>query len=65
MRRLSGWLKQILRLRKRVVQHDNLPFSAEEFARLISSGKSEDMKVLAQGLSRSTLPRGERERARL
>jgi hypothetical protein len=65
MRRLSGWLKQIFRPRGRVVKHDNLPFSAEEFARLISSGKSEDMKVLAQGLSRSTLLRDERERARL
>jgi hypothetical protein len=65
MRRLSGWLKQIFRLRVRVVQHDNLPYSAEEFARLISSGRSEDMKVLAQALSRSTLQRDERERARL
>jgi hypothetical protein len=28
-----------------------LPFSAEEFARLVLSGKSEDMKQLADGLS--------------
>jgi len=32
-----------------------LPFTAEEFGRLISSGKSEDMKRLAEALSRGAV----------
>jgi len=34
---------------------DGLPFSAEEFARLISSGTSEDMRALAEGLSSASI----------
>ena len=36
-------------------QDNGLPFSAEEFARLISSGRSEDMKALAEGLSSASI----------
>jgi hypothetical protein len=51
MRRLALWLKHFFGKPSRHSQENGLPFSAEEFARLISSGKSEDMKTLAQGLS--------------
>jgi hypothetical protein len=52
MRRLTALLRGFFRPRKRYVSDDPaLPFTAEEFARLVSSGRSEDMKRLAEGLS--------------
>jgi hypothetical protein len=42
----------------RHLEGDGLPFTAEEFARLISSGKSEDMKTLADGLSCAAISEG-------
>ena len=51
MRRLTLWLRHFFGKPVRHSQDDVLPFSAEEFARLISSGKSEDMRTLAEGLS--------------
>lgn len=65
MRRLSLWLKQVFRGRARHARQDNLPFTAKEFGRLILSGKSEDMKILARGFSRATLSRNAKERAPL
>jgi hypothetical protein len=51
MRRLTLWLRHFFGKPVRHSLGNDLPFSAEEFARLISSGKSEDMKTLADGLS--------------
>ena len=51
MRRLALWLRHFFGRPVRHSQGDNVPFTPEEFARLISSGKSEDMKILAEGLS--------------
>jgi hypothetical protein len=51
MRRLALWLRHFFGKPVRHSQGDNLPFSSDEFARLISSGKPEDMKTLAKGLS--------------
>ncbi len=53
MRRLTALLRRLFRPRPRYVLDDDkaLPFAAEELARLIRSGKSEDMKRLADGLS--------------
>jgi hypothetical protein len=51
MRRLALWLRHFFGRPIRHSQGDNLPFTPEEFARLISSGKPEDMKILAEGLS--------------
>jgi hypothetical protein len=51
MRRLALWLRHFFGRPIRHSRDDGLPFTAEEFARLISSGKSEDMRTLAEGLS--------------
>ncbi len=53
MRRLTALLRRWFRHRPRFTSDDDeaLPFTADEFARLIRSGKSEDMRRLAEGLS--------------
>jgi hypothetical protein len=58
MRRLALWLRHFFGKPTRHPHNDDLPFTAEEFARLISSGKSEDMKILAEGLSCAAISRG-------
>jgi hypothetical protein len=58
MRRLALWLRHFFGRPIRHSRDDDLPFSAEEFARLISSGKSEDMKTLAEGLSCAAISQG-------
>jgi len=58
MRRLADLIRLIFGLRKRhpVDDDPNLPFTSEEFARLIRSGQREDMKRLANSLAcRKTL----------
>jgi hypothetical protein len=55
MHRLSGWFRLFLGSRFRRAVVTPLPLSTEEFARLISSGRSEDMKLLAKALSRNAL----------
>ena len=40
-----------------------LPFTSEELARLIRSGKHEDMKALANGLTHKSIPGRPRHRA--
>lgn len=55
MRRLALWLRHFFGKPIRHSESDDLPFSAEEFARLISSGKSEDLKTLAEGLSSAAI----------
>ncbi|MEH2513980.1 hypothetical protein V1291_005334 [Nitrobacteraceae bacterium AZCC 1564] len=52
MKRLARWFRTFFRRRQRPVSDDDLPFTTEEFARLIASGRSEDMQILARGLSR-------------
>lgn len=51
MMRLALWLRHFFGKPITQPRNHGLPFTSEEFARLISSGKSEDMKKLAQGLS--------------
>jgi hypothetical protein len=52
MRRLVWWFKAFFGFGDARPVAENLPFTTEEFARLIASGKPEDMKMLARGLSR-------------
>jgi hypothetical protein len=58
MGRLALWLRHFFGKPVRHPQGNDLPFTAEEFARLISSGKSEDMKILAEGLSCAAISDG-------
>jgi hypothetical protein len=58
MRRLTGWFRRFFGSGIQEPRDGTLPFTAEEFARLISSGKSEDMKRLAERLSRSAVHAG-------
>ncbi len=53
MRRFTALLRRFFkpRLRLAAERDPDLPFTAEEFARLIRSGKREDMRILAKGLS--------------
>jgi hypothetical protein len=52
MRRLRRWFRAFFGFAAKHPVTETLPFTTEEFARLIASGKSEDMKMLARGLSR-------------
>jgi hypothetical protein len=45
------------------VGDENLPFTAEEFARLIGSGRSGDMRILARGLAQKSTRRASSENA--
>jgi hypothetical protein len=58
MRRLASLVQWFFRPRLRYPVDDDpsLPFTPEEFCRLIRSGKREDMKRLAEGLSCRTIP---------
>jgi hypothetical protein len=56
MRRLTAWFKRLFVRSKREIGDESLPFTAEEFARLLSSGRPEDMKLLANRLSQDALP---------
>ena len=53
MRRLASLVRWLLgpRVRYPVDDDPSLPFTSEEFGRLISSGKRDDMKRLAEGLA--------------
>jgi hypothetical protein len=55
MSRLALWLRRFFGRPIRHSQSDSLPFTPEEFARLITSGKPENMKILAQGLSSAAI----------
>ncbi|MDE2378510.1 hypothetical protein [Bradyrhizobium sp.] len=58
MRRLAGLFRRFFGARARPLEDDAaLPFTAEEFARLIQSGKHEDMQTLADGLACRSIPR--------
>jgi hypothetical protein len=63
MQRFGNWFKRIFRPARPSVCNDNLPFTAEEFGRLIGSRRSEDMRILAKGLARRSMDRKSSEKA--
>ena len=65
MRRLAGLFRWFFgpRLRKPPDDDPNLPFTAEEFGRLIRSGSHTDMKKLAEGLSCQSIAQRAKHRA--
>lgn len=59
MRRLANLVRRIFwqpRLRHPLADDPTLPFTPEEFGRLIRSGRHEDMKTLAEGLACHSIP---------
>lgn len=65
MRRLASLILRFFgpRVRRLIDDDPSLPFSADEFGRLIRSGKREDMKLLAEGLACRSIPRRAKYRA--
>ncbi len=65
MRRLASLVRWFFgpRVRTPVEDDPTLPFSPEEFGRLIRSGRPEDMKALAEGLACHSIPRRAKHRA--
>jgi len=65
MRRLASLVRRLFgpRLRHTIDDDPSLPFTPEEFSRLVRSGKREDMKLLAEGLARRSMPRRAKFRA--
>ena len=59
MRRLASLVRRLFgpRARRPIDDDPNLPFTPDEFGRLIRSGKREDMKLLAEGLACRSIPR--------
>ncbi len=57
MRRLTFWFRRLFGPAVRRTSVETLPFTSEEFARLIRSGRPEDMKLLADRLSCNTVSR--------
>lgn len=58
MRRLASLVRRFFgpRVRRPIDDDPTLPFTAEEFSRLIRSGRHEDMKLLAEGLACRSIP---------
>ncbi|MEZ2141317.1 hypothetical protein AAE026_03245 [Bradyrhizobium sp. DN5] len=65
MRRLASLVRWFLgpRVRRPIDDDPSLPFTPEEFGRLIRSGKHEDMKLLADGLACRSIPHRAQYRA--
>jgi hypothetical protein len=63
MRRLGRWFRGLFGSGRPAVLDDELPFTPEEFARLIASGSSEDMRILACGLAEGSTSRWSRQQA--
>ena len=65
MRRLASLVWRFFgpRVRRPIDDDPTLPFTPEEFGRLIRSGRREDMKLLAEGLACRSIPRRARFRA--
>jgi hypothetical protein len=63
MQRLGRWFKEFFGAGKPRVRDENLPFTTEEFGRLIGSGRSEDMRILARGLAQKSRRRASNEKA--
>jgi hypothetical protein len=59
MRRLASLVRRFFgpRLRRPIDDDPSLPFTPDEFSRLVRSGKREDMKLLAEGLACRSMPR--------
>lgn len=58
MRRLASLVRRFFgpRVRRPIDDDPSLPFTPEEFSRLVRSGKREDMKLLAEGLACRSIP---------
>lgn len=65
MRRLAGLVRRLFgpRMRRPIDDDLNLPFTPDEFGRLIRSGRREDMKAIADALACRSIPRRARYRA--
>jgi len=65
MRRLASLVRRFFgpRLRHTIDDDPSLPFTPEEFSRLVRSGRREDMKLLAEGLACRSMPRRAKFRA--
>ncbi|MGL3109870.1 MULTISPECIES: hypothetical protein [unclassified Bradyrhizobium] len=65
MRRLASLVRWFFgpRVRRPIDDDPSLPFTPEEFGRLIRSGKHEDMKLLADGLACRSIPHRAQYRA--
>jgi hypothetical protein len=63
MQRLGRWFKDFCGAGQPRVRDDNLPFTSEEFGRLIGSGRSEDMRILARVLAQKSTRRASNEKA--
>ncbi|MDA9401962.1 hypothetical protein [Bradyrhizobium sp. CCBAU 45389] len=65
MRRLASLVRRLFgpRVRRPIDDDPTLPFTSDEFGRLIRSGKREDMKLLAEGLACNSIPRRAKYRA--
>ncbi|OKO69252.1 hypothetical protein [Bradyrhizobium sp. AS23.2] len=58
MRRLASLVRRFFgpRVRRPIDNDPSLPFTPDEFSRLIRSGRHEDMKRLAEGLACRSIP---------
>lgn len=65
MRRLASLVRWLFgpRLRRPIDEDPSLPFTPDEFSRLIRSGRREDMKLLAEGLACRSIPHRAKYRA--
>jgi hypothetical protein len=65
MRRLANLVRRLFRpsQRRPFAEDPTLPFTPEEFARLVLSGKHEDMIALANGLAHKSIPGRSKHRA--
>jgi len=63
MLRLGRWFKAFFGTRGPRVHDENLPFTAEEFGRLIGSGRSEEMRILAGVLAQRSTRSSSNEKA--
>ena len=63
MQRLGRWFREFFSAAQPRVHDGNLPFTAEEFGRLIGSGRSEDMRILARGLAQKSTRSASNEKA--
>jgi hypothetical protein len=65
MRRLASLVRRFFgpRVRRPIDDDPSLPFTPDEFGRLIRSGRHEDMKRLAEGLAGRSIPHRAKYRA--
>jgi hypothetical protein len=61
--RMRRWFKELFGAARPPIRDEKLPFTAEEFGRLIGGGRSEDMRSLAGGLGRKSTGRVSADRA--